>query len=57
MREQSQHEDATAAVDGYTGCAKVVGSAAIVMISVFASFSFSPDPTTSLLASRWPSAS
>ena len=36
MREESQHEDAiAAAADGYTGSAKVVGSAAIIMISVF----------------------
>jgi putative drug exporter of the RND superfamily len=50
MREESLHEDATTAVtDGYTGSAKVVGSAAIIMISVFASFIFSPDPTTKSL--------
>jgi RND superfamily putative drug exporter len=35
--------------DGYTGSAKVVGSAAIIMISVFASFILSPDPTTKSL--------
>ena len=35
--------------DGYTGSAKVVGSAAIIMVSVFASFIFSPDPTTKSL--------
>ena len=35
--------------DGYTGSAKVVASAAIIMISVFASFIFSPDPTTKSL--------
>jgi uncharacterized membrane protein YdfJ with MMPL/SSD domain len=50
MREESQREDATAAViDGYTGSAKVVGSAAIIMTSVFASFILSPDPTTKSL--------
>ena len=39
MREESLHKDPTTAViDGYTGSAKVVGSAAIIMISVFASF-------------------
>jgi putative drug exporter of the RND superfamily len=50
MREESQREDPTAAVvDGYTGSAKVVGSAAIIMTSVFASFILSPDPTTKSL--------
>jgi putative drug exporter of the RND superfamily len=50
MREESLHKDATTAViDGYTGSAKVVTSAAIIMISVFASFIFSPDPTTKSL--------
>ncbi len=50
MREESLHKDAVAAVsDGYAGSAKVVGSAAIIMISVFASFIFSPDPTTKSL--------
>ncbi|HEY1919687.1 MAG TPA: MMPL family transporter [Streptosporangiaceae bacterium] len=50
MREESQREDATAAVvDGYTGSAKVVGSAAIIMTAVFASFILSPDPTTKSL--------
>jgi RND superfamily putative drug exporter len=50
MREEFVHEDATAAVaDGYVGSAKVVASAAIIMISVFASFIFSPDPTTKSL--------
>jgi uncharacterized membrane protein YdfJ with MMPL/SSD domain len=50
MREESQREDATAAVvDGYTGSAKVVGSAAIIMTSVFASFILSQDPTTKSL--------
>ena len=47
MREESFHENPEAAViDGYADSAKVVGSAAIIMISVFASFIFSPDPTT-----------
>ena len=50
MREESFQEDAVAAVtDGYTGSAKVVGSAAVIMTSVFASFIFSPDPTTKSL--------
>ena len=50
MREESLHKDATSAVtDGYMGSAKVVGSAAIIMIAVFASFIFSPDPTTKSL--------
>ena len=50
MREESRHKDATTAVtDGYTGSAKVVGSAAIIMTSVFASFILSPDPTTKSL--------
>jgi RND superfamily putative drug exporter len=35
--------------DGYVGSAKVVASAAIIMISVFASFIFSPDTTTKSL--------
>jgi len=50
MREESLKEGATDAVlDGYTGSAKVVGSAAIIMTSVFASFILSPDPTTKSL--------
>jgi putative drug exporter of the RND superfamily len=50
MREESFVEDPDAAViDGYAGSAKVVGCAAIIMISVFASFIFSPDPTTKSL--------
>jgi putative drug exporter of the RND superfamily len=50
MREESLHTDPTSAVtDGYTGSAKVVASAAIIMIAVFASFIFSPDPTTKSL--------
>jgi putative drug exporter of the RND superfamily len=50
MREESQREDTTdAVVDGYTGSAKVVGSAAIIMTSVFASFILSQDPTTKSL--------
>ena len=50
MREEYAHGDAAAAVgDGYAGSAKVVASAAIIMISVFASFIFSPDPTTKSL--------
>jgi RND superfamily putative drug exporter len=50
MREEYVHENAAEAVtDGYTGSAKVVASAAIIMISVFASFIFSPDPTTKSL--------
>jgi RND superfamily putative drug exporter len=50
MREESLPKDPTTAViDGYTGSAKVVGSAAIIMISVFASFILSPDPTTKSL--------
>ncbi len=50
MREESLHKDATTAVtDGYRGSAKVVASAAIIMVSVFASFILSPDPTTKSL--------
>lgn len=50
MREESFHKSAADAVtDGYVGSAKVVGSAAVIMISVFASFIFSPDPTTKSL--------
>ena len=50
MREESRLKDATAAVvDGYSGSAKVVVSAAVIMIAVFASFIFSPDPTTKSL--------
>ncbi len=50
MREESFKKDPAAAVtDGYVGSAKVVGSAAIIMISVFASFIFAPDPTTKSL--------
>jgi RND superfamily putative drug exporter len=51
MREESLKEkDASMAViDGYSGSAKVVASAAIIMIAVFASFIFSPDPTTKSL--------
>lgn len=50
MREESLHKDPTTAVtDGDTGSAKVVGSAAIIMDAVFASFIFSPDPTTKSL--------
>ena len=50
MREESFRESPSDAVtDGYTGSAKVVGSAAIIMVSVFASFIFSPDPTTKSL--------
>ncbi len=46
MREESARHDAEAAVvEGYTGSAKVVTCAAVIMISVFASFIFSPDPT------------
>ena len=45
MREESLRKDATTAVtDGYTGSAKVVVSAAIIMISVFASFIFFAGP-------------
>ena len=36
-------------MDGYTHSAKVVTSAAIIMISVFASFIFTPDPITKSL--------
>jgi putative drug exporter of the RND superfamily len=50
MREESFEEDPVAAVtDGYVGSAKVVGSAAVIMTSVFASFILSPDPTTKSL--------
>jgi RND superfamily putative drug exporter len=50
MREESLHKDAvTAVLDGYAGSAKVVASAAIIMISVFGSFILSPDPTTKSL--------
>ena len=49
MREEPLRKDATTAViDGYSGSAKVVASAAIIiMIAVFASFIFSADPTRS----------
>ena len=51
MREESLKEKdaSTAVIDGYSGSAKVVVSAAIIMIAVFASFIFSPDPTTKSL--------
>lgn len=51
MREEfGRNNDARAAVlDGYTHSAKVVTSAAIIMISVFASFIFTPDPITKSL--------
>jgi uncharacterized membrane protein YdfJ with MMPL/SSD domain len=50
MHEEALHKDAIAAVtDGYTGSAKVVASAGIIMASVFASFILSPDPTTKSL--------
>jgi RND superfamily putative drug exporter len=50
MREESLHKDPTTAViDGYSGSAKVVASAAIIMVSVFGSFVLSPDPTTKSL--------
>ena len=50
MREESFVKDpVTAVIDGYAGSAKVVGSAAIIMISVFGSFVLSPDPTTKSL--------
>jgi uncharacterized membrane protein YdfJ with MMPL/SSD domain len=51
MREEFGHgDDARAAVmDGYRGSAKVVVSAAIIMISVFGSFIFTPDPITKSL--------
>jgi uncharacterized membrane protein YdfJ with MMPL/SSD domain len=51
MQEEFGHgDDAHAAVvDGYTRSAKVVISAAIIMISVFASFIFTPDPVTKSL--------
>jgi RND superfamily putative drug exporter len=51
MREEYGHgDDARAAVvDGYRGSAKVVVSAAIIMISVFGSFIFTPDPITKSL--------
>jgi RND superfamily putative drug exporter len=50
MREESLHKrPTTAVIDGYTDSAKVVGSAAIIMTAVFASFILSPDPTTKSL--------
>ena len=51
MREEyGRSNDARSAVmDGYTHSAKVVTSAAIIMISVFASFIFTPDPVTKSL--------
>ena len=50
MREESLRKRPTIAViDGYTDSAKVVGSAAIIMTAVFASFILSPDPTTKSL--------
>jgi putative drug exporter of the RND superfamily len=42
--------DAPAAViDGYSGSAKVVGSAALIMTAVFGGFILAPDPTTKSL--------
>jgi uncharacterized membrane protein YdfJ with MMPL/SSD domain len=51
MREEFGHGDdeRAAVVDGYTHSAKVVTSAGIIMISVFASFIFTPDPITKSL--------
>ena len=50
MREESlRKRPASAVIDGYTDSAKVVGSAAIIMTAVFASFILSPDPTTKSL--------
>ncbi|HEY2278549.1 MAG TPA: MMPL family transporter [Streptosporangiaceae bacterium] len=50
MREESLHKrPGPAVIDGYTDSAKVVGSAAIIMTAVFASFILSPDPTTKSL--------
>ncbi len=51
MREEHVHgADATAAVvDGFRHGARVVSGAAIIMISVFASFMLSPDATTKSL--------
>jgi RND superfamily putative drug exporter len=51
MQEEFGHSDdaRAAVVDGYTRSAKVVTSAAIIMISVFASFIFTPDPITKSL--------
>ncbi len=51
MREEygRSGEPRGAVIDGYRGSAKVVASAAIIMISVFASFIFTPDPITKSL--------
>jgi RND superfamily putative drug exporter len=48
MREEHTHgaKPRRAIIDGNTGSAKVVGSAGIIMIAVFAAFILAPDPTT-----------
>jgi uncharacterized membrane protein YdfJ with MMPL/SSD domain len=47
-REEHTHgaKPRRAIIDGYTASAKVVASAGIIMISVFAAFILAPDPTT-----------
>jgi putative drug exporter of the RND superfamily len=51
MREDfvSGSDASAAVVDGYTGSAKVVGSAALIMTAVFGGFILAPDPTTKSL--------
>lgn len=51
MREEHVHGAAptVAVVDGFRHGARVVSAAAVIMISVFASFAFSHDPTTKSL--------
>ncbi len=51
MREEFGHGTGArdAVVNGYSGSAKVVASAAVIMISVFASFIFTSDPITKSL--------
>jgi uncharacterized membrane protein YdfJ with MMPL/SSD domain len=48
MREEYVHrpDPRRAIIDGYSGSAKVVASAGIIMIAVFAAFILAPDPTT-----------
>lgn len=51
MREDftTGHDAPAAVIDGYSGSAKVVGSAALIMTAVFAAFILAPDPTTKSL--------
>ena len=51
MREEftATHDAPAAITDGFSGTAKVVGSAALIMTAVFAAFILAPDPTTKSL--------